>query len=352
MRLPSYLESSLEPLALMVQDRLAVIGGVVLLAIIAMALFAPLIATHDPRLINEIEDGSVLVRGEEAVWRLEPSLGPFALSGADSFGDQALVVGRAGTAFLRRDGRWAELRTGTTADLLDTAFGPDGSALVVGHGGTVLLVDGQRWQPIATPAPVELRGVAWIDDTSALIVGTGETLWRLDLAPSPVIRELASPVGRGFPLNAVARDADGTLLAVGDRGLALRYDPTSDQLALERLGTTRELNGLHITAAGTALAVGERGTLLRRAAGTTRWIADDAPDTRALRAGWIDDTGRALAVGRNGVILERAGEGEGWIRAETESERHLRTLFVLQGTMVALGSDLFVNRLLRALPFR
>jgi peptide/nickel transport system permease protein len=58
----------------MVQDRLAVIGLCVLGFIIAMALFAPVLSTHDPRHINEIEDGSVLVRGADS-WELAESLG-------------------------------------------------------------------------------------------------------------------------------------------------------------------------------------------------------------------------------------------------------------------------------------
>src|SRR5690554_6055162 len=105
---PSYIKSALKPLALMVQDRLAVIGMSVLGVIILMALFAPLIATHDPRLVNEIEDGSVLVReagGDGAVvWRLAPSLGPLAIQAADSIdGQTGIAVGRRGTAFVFSD---------------------------------------------------------------------------------------------------------------------------------------------------------------------------------------------------------------------------------------------------------
>src|SRR5690554_5779824 len=96
-----FLRAAAGPLRLMVQDRLAVIGLCVLLSIIAMALFAPLLATHDPRHINEIEDGSVLIRGEDR-WELGESLGPLALNAASSAGQEALIVGREGTVWQRQ----------------------------------------------------------------------------------------------------------------------------------------------------------------------------------------------------------------------------------------------------------
>jgi peptide/nickel transport system permease protein len=348
---PSYFKSALAPLKLMMQDRLAIVGMCVLSLIVAMALVAPLLSTHDPRAVNEIEDGSVLIRSGDQdtgiVWRLENSLGDVAIQAADD--DDAgngIAVGRLGTAYAYRAGEgWSDIETPVEVDLNGVALGTDGRGLAVGNNGTILLLDSGNWQAISAPAAASLNAVAWIDTNSALIVGAGEEIWRLDLLPTPQITEVKSPVGRGFPLYAVARDQDGTMLAVGDRGLAIRYDPVAGTAAMERLGTSRQLNGLHISPNGNALAVGERGTTVTRLGIDARWTEATVAEMRALRAGWIGDDGYAFAVGRSGTIVEKAAGSTEWLNATSESERHFRAVMSAGDTMFALGSDRFVNRL-------
>ncbi|PVH30127.1 ABC transporter permease subunit [Pararhodobacter oceanensis] len=344
MTLPPFLRAALAPLRLMMRDRLAVAGLCVLSLIIAMALFAPLLSPHDPRHINEVEDGSVLVQTPEG-WVLGESLGAVALNDAAHFGAdigaQSLIVGREGTIWARESGHWARLDGGTVADLNAVDFSPEGTALIAGADGLILLRDGDKWTEIKAEN-ADLRGAAWLSAGDALIVGDNEDIWRLD-AETALITRINSPVGRGFSLRSVALDADGTALIVGERGLAIRFDPQSGSTALERLGSSRDLNHIHITTGGTALVTGERGTLLRRAAADAAWVTDPAPDTRALRAGYIDDTGTAIAVGRNGIIME--WDGAEWLLSPTESERHLRALLVVGEDRLALGSDRFVTRL-------
>ena len=341
MTLPPFLRAAAGPLKIMMQDRLAVIGMCVLGVIISMALFAPLLSPHDPRHINEIEDGSVLSRGADG-WELQASLGPLALNDAAHHGDTAIIVGRGGMGWSRAEaGDWIPLDLPTEADLHAVALSPEGRALVVGDD-TILLAEGRDWIQMDAPE-ADLRGVVWLDADRALMVGTAEEIWLLGTATN-AITEIDSPVGRGFPLQSVALDVDGTALIVGERGLAIRYDPDDGSATLERLGSSRDLNHIHINAGGAALVVGERGTLLRRESADAAWSADPAPDTRAMRAGWIGDGGQAIAVGRNGLIME--WDGAVWQITPTESERHLRALLVVGDEMLALGSDRFVSRLL------
>lgn len=342
MTIPPFLRATLGPLRLMLQDRLAVAGLVVLSLIVAMAVFAPLIATHDPRLVNESEDGSILLRAEGR-WDLQPSLGETALNGGDAAGGGAIIVGREGAVWTRQGSQWSRAEPAGEVDLNAVAANGAGDWLIVGEAGTILLGDGQEWGEVSTPEAASLTSVAWIDGQEALIVGTGEVIWRLD-AERGTVEVVESPVGRGFTLHAVARDVDGTMLVVGERGLAIRYDPADGSAELERIGSSRDLNDLHIDASGVALAVGERGTLLRRAGPSEQWVADAAPDTRALRGGWIGADGRGVAVGRNGIIMEL--EGEDWRLVPAESERHLRGVLIEDGAWLALGSDRFVSRLL------
>lgn len=342
MILPSYLSSALKPLKLMVSDRLAVTGMVVLAAIIAMAIFAPALAPYDPRAINEVEDASVLQRDANGVWRLRPSLGPLALHAADSNGEMGIAVGGGGTAFAYADGEWREIDIPSQADLNGVAMSDAGTALAVGDAGTIAFWNGADWTEFQAPFPADLQAAAFIDSDTALMVGAGEEIWQLDTA-SGTITEIDSPIRRGFPLFAVARDSDGTMLAVGDRGLAIRYDPVTGEAQQERIGTNRALNGLSISPHGVGLAVGERATVLYRENADSAWVEETAPETRALRAGWVNDTGQAFAVGRSGMILERIDGA--WVQSQTESERHFRAVMAAGDTVMALGSDRFVNRL-------
>ncbi len=335
------LKEAFAPLRLMLQDRLAVVGLVVLTLIFCMALFAPLIAPQDPFAINEDEDGSVLMRTNDG-WILQPSLGLVALNDTASRSGEDLIVGRKGSLWIRTADRWELTDVPVTADLNGIALTDAGAAIIVGSEGTLLLRNGSDWEVIATNLALSLNAVAWLDDTAALIVGEDETILRFDTTDNS-LTPLVSPLNRGMALNAVALDIDGSALVVGERGVAMRYVPAAETIELVRLGSSRGLEDLHISPSGTALAIGERGTLIRRDGADGRWTVDKTPDSRGLMAGWINDEGKGFAVGRNGIVMERAPEQD-WVLADTESERHLRTILVNDDGVLALGSDKFVIR--------
>src|SRR5690554_5712317 len=96
------LKSAQEPLRAMMGDRLSLVGVLVLLSIIAMALFAPFLSTHEPLMVNEREEGSLLARstdGEYTRWVQLPALGERTLNAADYRDGTGLAVGRDGTAW-------------------------------------------------------------------------------------------------------------------------------------------------------------------------------------------------------------------------------------------------------------
>lgn len=327
----------LPALRLVIADPLAITGSVILLLVMAMALFAPLIATHDPWAIAEEEEGSVLTfDGQD--WRLNAALGPLALSGiASPPSGQSIVVGRQGSAWQRVDGRWHDIETDLNVDLNEVSINESGELLVVGDGGLLALRPGpeEPWQPLETGTDQNLTGVAWLADGSALAVGAGETILQLT---GTDVTQLESPLGRGIDLTAVAADGEGALI-VGQRGVTIALQ--NGELALQTLPSFRDFNDVHIAADGTALVVGERGTLLRRVSG--EWLEDSSPDSRALRAAWISEDGTALAAGRNGVVLQF--DGTAWERLETATERHFRAIGLVDGQLAVIGSDAFVNKL-------
>jgi ABC-type dipeptide/oligopeptide/nickel transport system permease subunit len=341
MKRPSFLKRAALPLQLVFADPLALTGLVILLCVSAMAAFAPLIATHDPHLILEEEEGSIMeLAGGQ--WQVRASLGSLALSGLDSMPGRTIAVGREGTAYQQADGRWTLLDSPVATDLNHVALNPhDSTALVAGdHGVIALFTADGSWEVIEAPGASHLYGAAWLNENQALLAGAAETVWLLERAAGheTSLTALASPVGRGMNLRAVAADPEGALI-VGERGILLQLQ--GGELQLERLPSTRDLNSVHVAEGGNALITGERGTLLRRVDGS--WTADASPDSRALRAGLIRADGTAFAVGRNGVVLTRADDE--WIRMETGTERHFRAIALLDGQPVAVGSDPFVNKL-------
>ncbi|MDR5905147.1 ABC transporter permease subunit [Franzmannia qiaohouensis] len=341
------MKSAQEPLRAILGDRLALVGLAVLLSIIAMALFAPVLSTHAPLAVNEREEGSLFTRSVadgQVRWQASPPLGEATLNAADYRDGLGMAVGRDGVVWRYAGGDWSRLDTPLTATLNAVNIREDGATLVAGVQGTVALwTPDDSWQTFAMPEPLDVNDIAWRDADTALLVGGGETIWRLDLA-SGEVESLQSPVGRGFDLNGVALDVDGSAWLVGDRGLALRLAPGEDTPSLERLPGNRELNHIHIADSGAGLIVGERGTLLVRDDIEASWQSQDAPDSRAMRAGWITDEGHAFAVGRSGIVFERE-PGADWQLMPSDEERHLRTLMVTESNYFALGSDRFVNRL-------
>jgi len=350
-----YLAQALAPLRLIFHDRLATTGVAILTAIIVMALAAPLVATHDPRAIVERAEGSWMTL-DDGAWHVRSAVGPDPLYGLAVHAGEAVAVGANGLALRFAGGAWTALPVVTEATLRNVALGEQG-ALAVGDAGTVVWFG--EGSPVALQlGHADLQGVALVDDgRAALIVGAGEAVWHLPLsavtggatALEGLATLLASPVGRGMELRAVATDADGSAIAVGERGLALQWVPGEEPggagtLRQLTLPTFRDFNGLHVDrASGRALIVGERGTLLRREGPGARWVEDPSPDTRALRGAWIGPDGEAWAVGRNGVAL--AFDGSAWRRDATGTERHFRAIAAIEGRPVAIGSDPFVDKL-------
>lgn len=351
---------ALLPLRLILKDPLAVTGATILVIVISMALFAPLIATHDPNAILEEEEGSVLAQ-HEGQWVIAATMGELALTGLASSGEQAVAVGRLGTYYELDNGSWHKGKVPVSdVDLTAVSLSPAGATVVVGEAGTILLrgapgasgvntMNSDDWTVVEPLASVKLLGAAWLSERQAVLVGAAETVWLLD-AETAELTALVSPVNRKMELRSVAASnpagvvsgspGAAEVIIVGERGLALTLE--SGQLTQLRLPSTRDLNDVTFSASGEqVLITGERGTLLRRVDG--EWQLDSSPDARALRAGWIGDDGSAYAVGRNGVVLSL--QGDEWIKEETGTERHFRAVDQVAGAMLTIGSDPFVNKL-------
>src|SRR5699024_6742270 len=142
-----------------------------------MAAFAPASSTHAPREIIEGAEGSASVRdGTEG--RRTGALGTLALSGIAEHDGTSVVVGREGSAWLRRDERWHSLDTPLETDLNAATLDAAGTLLIAGKNGSAALLhglDSDDWHVLDTGVGADLTGAAWLADGSALLVGADET---------------------------------------------------------------------------------------------------------------------------------------------------------------------------------
>jgi photosystem II stability/assembly factor-like uncharacterized protein len=148
--------------------------------------------------------------------------------------------------------------------------------------------------------------------------------WRWSL-PSP----------QGNTLNAVASDGARALVAVGERGAAVRSDDGGATWREVDTGVRVALNGV-CESGGAWIAVGEGGTVLRGAG--AGWTAVTHPPAGDLDG--VACRGRAvLAVGRRGDLLRSDDAGLSWRALLRRPDAVLRAVtFAPDGTAFAVGA--------------
>jgi peptide/nickel transport system permease protein len=329
-----YADTLAEPIRIIRRDPLAMTGLVILSVLVLVALFAPLIATHDPHEMHDRVEG-VLLRLSSAGQRHEV-ISEASLNAVTSVGPGEIVaVGAEGVVMNYRSGRWESQKAPVTTGLFGVS-GMGDRIYAVGEGGAILERRQGLWVSLPSPVDARLRSVSLAGQEAGLIVGDNGTV-------------LALHAGQWKPLDSKERghltavsllDEDFGFI-VGDRGTLLRYQ--DGVLSRERVMSFRDLKDVHVFARDFALAVGARGTIL--AYDGARWRESFGPETRDLRAVRIANRTSAFAVGPFGVAL--TWDGREWSKVDLPYRRSLRGLGVGDDGVLAVGSDPFVDELSR-----
>ncbi len=249
--------------------------------------------------------------------------------------ETVIAVGEKGRVLKAYANTWAHMPSDTDRELLSVATAPStgetASAIAGGLGGLALHWSGLRWESVPTGTTSSLEGVAFADETVAYAVA-GRDILRWDgerwstayRGASPLHAVLAKgdavfAAGDGGVIvrmlegafeevetasNANLRGlvfaADGAVVAVGDAGTILSFDPNSGASALESSPNAQNL--FAVTRVGEELvAVGARATLLRRSGGT--WVDESVgASTGTLRAVAVGD-GRTWAMGSHELVI-------------------------------------------------
>ncbi len=317
--------------------------------------------------------GGTLVRYHEGTWEHETTGITYDLFGVHaSAAGGVFAVGAFGTLVELRGGHWVQSQIALpTVTLRSIWRSPDGRMFAAGSGGAISVYDGLTWKIQVTNDPsdpprdlyaivgfsgdevlavgdrgailkyngkkwtlmtiagpyhvdADLRGVAGVlnaDGTRTVFAaGLDSRAVRLD---DPVWHD--QPLGVTGDLNAVTVLEDGSVLAVGDRGLLLVL--REGRVATLESGTTSDLRGV-----SGRVAAGSGGTILRVEADAATAIS--SPNAEDWNDVW-DVAGVTLLAGESGALLRLDASGAQVI--PTLLGAPLKSVCVAGGAVFAAG---------------
>jgi ABC-type dipeptide/oligopeptide/nickel transport system permease subunit len=317
------------------KDRLALAGSAFMVFIILVAVFAPYVATHDPNTMNYKVEGTALwFDGVE--WTIQEDITDSTLNSVSlSAEDEMIAVGNNGTIVMFSQGTWVEMDSPTEKRLNGVSYTGE-FGIAVGEEGTAVIFDGADWILSNTGVRENLNAVSVVSEEMAVAVGNAGTALIWD---GNSWRRLSS--GATENLNDVSLLNESFGFIVGDRNVILAFD--GQNLRREMVMGFRALYGVAVYDEDYAIAVGERGTIFRY--NGRGWQAMYGPETRDINAVVTSGEDTALVVGGHGVAMGL--EGNVWTRIDTGYRRHLKDIAIADSTVVAVGTDPYVNSLAR-----
>lgn len=318
---------------IILRDRLALAGTVFMAFIVLVAVFAPVVATHDPNTMNYKVEGTALWF-DGTRWTIQEGIVENTLNSVSmATADELIAVGYFGTIMRFSQGEWQKMDSPTDRRLNGVSY-IDSFAIAVGDEGTAVIFDGTDWTLSETGVGAMLNSVSVVSETMAIAVGDAGVAIAWD---GDSWNRLESGVSEN--LNDVSLLNESFGFVVGDRNVILAFDGVS--LRREMVMGFRALYGIDIYDEEFAIAVGERATILRYNGRT--WQAMFGPETRNMSSIAITGEDTAFVIGGHGVAMKL--EGSVWTSVSTGYRRHLRSISAANSTLVAVGTDPYVNSL-------
>ena len=241
-------------------------------------------------------------------------------------------------------GQWTQLQTPTRVALTSIASA-DGELWAAGHSGVILRSsdNGDTWTrqrlDIWNPESYEpsqgapILDLLFVDANTGFAVGAFSTLLRT--RDGGQTWEALSVKG-GAPAASDAPEADA---APVDDGLG--FDDSgvlsADELVLED-EEDPHLNAIGRDAGGTLYLAGERGAMFRSRDGGDTWQRLDFPYEGSMFGVIAWDAGHVLAFGLRGHVFESTDGGDSWSRLDTGTE-----VALMGGTALADGGAVLVG---------
>ncbi len=337
--LKPFLNTILEPVKIIFKDPLGIAGAIIFSIIVLIAIFAPLLATHNPAEMNERIEGSLLAFSPGGQWQDYEIIGDKPINDLVIRGQQMIAAAESGSIMmLQEDGSWQEVKIDAGIDFFAATVAED-MILAAGEQGRIYSYQNGSWQENHLEQEIDIYGLTVSPGGTIYAVGEEgsvfswqEESWQqLNTGSSRTLKDI----------NFVAAD---DAIVIGERGTIIHYrqgEFLAPQFRSFTDETFRDLNGLHYFSEELAFAVGERGTIMGYDG--TEWFAMRSDSSRELRGVTIISSEEAYAVGYRGTIQQY--DGESWQTHERITRRGYRGITTAGETGYIYGVDPYVNEL-------
>jgi|JI81BgreenRNA_FD_contig_123_77471_length_1757_multi_3_in_1_out_0_2 photosystem II stability/assembly factor-like uncharacterized protein len=261
------------------------------------------------------ERGIVLRGDDDGQWTQLAAPTRAALTSVASADGELWVAGHSGVILRSSDNgdTWTRQRLdlwspesfepSQGAPILDLLFVDANTGFAVGAFSTLLRTTdgGQTWVALSLKGEAPVAEAGATDEAAMADDGMGISDSGVLSADDLVLEDEVDP-----HLNAIGRDAGGTLYLAGERGAMFRSRDNGD--TWQRLSFPYEGSMFGIVAwnAGHVLAFGLRGNVFESTDGGDSWSRLDTGTEVALMGGTALADGGAVLVGNEGTILKRA----------------------------------------------
>ncbi|GEM_PF-165807 len=337
--LKPFLNAILEPVKIIFQDPLGIAGAIIFSIIVLIAIFAPLLATHNPAVMNERIEGSLIAFSPGGEWQQYRIIGEKPINELVIGSQQVIAAAESGSVIrLQEDDSWLEEEVDAEIDFFAAAVSEE-MIIVAGERGRVYFYQDNSWQERHLDEELDIHGLTVspggtiyaVGEEGAVFSWQDDSWQRLESGSNRTLKDI----------NFIAED---DAIIVGFRGTIIHYrqgefsDPQYRSFTDE---TFRDLNGLHYFSEELAFAVGERGTIMGYDG--SEWFAMSSDSSRELRGVAVISPEEAYAVGYRGTIQEY--DGENWQTHDRITRRGYRGITTVGETGYIYGVDPYVNEL-------
>ena len=328
-----------EPFKIIVKDPLGRIGAIILTIIILTAIFAPLLATHDPNQMNERIEGSLIPFDEDGEWKDYQIIGERPLNEVAIADDYEVAAADGGYIYLKElAGSWQEFKLELDIDFLAAAVYQD-LKFVAGEDGIILREIAGSWQQMISNTEEDINDLIIINSERAYAVGDNGLFLSWD---GEIWSQLDSGTTRD--LREISFSTPDDAIIVGDRGSIIHYrnGELSEPAFRSFMDSTfRDLLAVSYFSSEQAIAVGERATIM--VYDGEEWYADDSGASRSLNGIIHISETEAYAIGLRGTILKY--DGEEWETLDRITRRDYRGITYQAVKGYIYGVEPYVNEL-------